>query len=126
MTKALRVAIIVQQGVFRSSLSSALEQYPDLETFGMPTVPDRPFSVEPDLAVIDLDFQPDNHRELLRRLIAIAPDSKTCIISFRAVPATVRQCLSLGAGGFLLKECTVEELYRALRPACAGALAGEP
>src|SRR5205807_218858 len=71
MTKALRVAIIVQQGVFRSSLCAALEQYPDLDPFGVPTIPDRSFPVEPDMAIIDLDFQPDNHRELLRRLIAM-------------------------------------------------------
>jgi DNA-binding NarL/FixJ family response regulator len=126
MAKALRLAIIVQQGVFRSSLCSALDQYPDVETFGMPSVPDRPFSTEPDLAIIDLDFQPDNHRELLRRLISIAPNAKTCIISFRAVPATVRQCLSLGSGGFLLKECTVEELYRAVRTVVAGEIAVDP
>lgn len=126
LTKALRLAVIVQQGVFRSSLCSALEHYPDLETFGTPTVPDRPFPIELDLAILDLDFQPDNHRELLRRLIAIAPSAKTCIISFRAVPATVRQCLSLGAGGFLLKECTIEELYRAVRTVAAGEIAVDP
>src|SRR4029077_5759221 len=99
---------------------AALDQYPDLETFGIPSIPDRSFPVEPDIAIIDLDFQPDNHRELMRRLMAIAPSAKTCIISFRAVPATVRQCLSLGAGGFLLKECTLEELYRAVRTVAAG------
>lgn len=126
MTKALRVAIIVQQGVFRSSLCSALDQYPDLETFGIPSIPDRSFPVEPDIAILDLDFQPDNHRELMRRLMAIAPSAKTCIISFRAVPATVRQCLSLGAGGFLLKECTLEELYRAVRTVAAGEIAVDP
>ena len=126
MTKALRVAVVVQQGLFRSSLAAALDQYGDIETFGVPTVPDRAFPVEPDLAIIDLDFQPDNHRELLRRLISVSPTSKACIISFRAVPATVRQCLSLGAGGFLLKECTVEELYRAVRAVTAGEIAVDP
>ncbi len=126
MTKALRLAIIVQQGVFRSSLVSALSQFADLDAFGVPTVPERMFSVEPDIALVDLDFQPDNHRELLRRLLAIAPNAKTCILAFRAVPATVRQCLSLGAGGFLLKECSIEELYRAVRSVAAGEIAVDP
>ena len=126
MTKALRLAIIVQQGVFRSSLCSALDQYPDLDPFGIPTVPERSFPVEPEIAIVDLDFQPDNHRELLRRLLAIAPNAKTCILSFRAVPATVRQCLSLGASGFLLKECSVEELYRGLRTIAGGEIAVDP
>ena len=126
MTKALRVAIIVQQGVFRSSLCAALEQYADLEPFGMSAIPERPFPVEPEVVIIDLDFQPDNHRELLRRLLTIAPNTRTCIIAFRAVPATVRQCLSLGAGGFLLKECTVDELYRAVRSVVNGEIAVDP
>jgi DNA-binding NarL/FixJ family response regulator len=126
LTKALRLAIIVQQGVFRSSLCSALDQFPDLESFGMATIPDHAFPIEPDLAIVDLDFQPDNHRELLRRLLSVAPNAKTCIISFRAVPATVRQCLSLGASGFLLKECTIDELYRAVHAVAAGEIAVDP
>jgi DNA-binding NarL/FixJ family response regulator len=126
MAKPLRVAVIVQQGVFRSSLCAALDYYTDLETFGVPTVPERGFGLEPDVAIIDLDFQPDNHRELLRRMITVAPNAKTCIVTFRAVPATVRQCLSLGAGGFLLKECTVDELYRATRSVGAGEIAVDP
>jgi DNA-binding NarL/FixJ family response regulator len=126
MTRALRVAVIVQQGVFRSSLCSALEQYNDVEAFGLQAIPDHPFSAEPDIAILDLDFQPENHRELLRRLIAVAPNAKSCIVAFRAVPATVRQCLSLGATGFLLKECTVEELYRATKTIAAGEIAVDP
>jgi len=126
MPKAMRIAVIVQQGVFRASLCAALEHYPDVDVFGVPTIPERSFPVEPDIAIIDLDFQPDNHRELLRRLLAVAPNAKTCIISFRAVPATVRQCLSLGASGFLLKECTIEELYRAARMVTAGEIAVDP
>lgn len=126
MAKALRVGVIVQQGVFRSSLSLALEQYGDLEVFGVPTIPDHAFAAEPDIALLDLDFQPENHRELLRRMLAVAPNAKICIISFRAVPATVRQCLSLGAGGFLLKECTVDELYRAVKSIMAGEIAVDP
>jgi two-component system, NarL family, response regulator DegU len=123
LAKSLRVALIVQQGVFRSSLSSALEQYHDLETIGFSSIPDRPLPAEPDVAVLDLDFQPDNHRESMRRLLAIAPNAKTCVIAFRAVPVTVRQCLSLGATGFLLKECTVDELYRAIKAIAAGEMA---
>jgi DNA-binding NarL/FixJ family response regulator len=126
MAKALRIAVIVQQGVFRSSLCHALENYPDVEAFGLPSIPDRGFTAEPDVAILDLDFQPENHRELLRRMLATAPNAKTCIISFRSIPATVRQCLSLGATGFLLKECTVDELYRATRSVAAGEITVDP
>jgi DNA-binding NarL/FixJ family response regulator len=122
----MRIAVIVQQGVFRSSLCAALEQYPDMEAFGLQAIPDHAFPAEPDVAILDLDFQPDNHRELMRRLMTVAPNAKTCIVAFRAVPATVRQCLSLGATGFLLKECTVEELYRATKSVAAGEIAVDP
>jgi DNA-binding NarL/FixJ family response regulator len=126
MGRALRVAVIVQQGVFRSSLCSALEQYPDIEAFGLAAIPDSSFAADPDVAILDLDFQPENHRELLRRLLTVSPNAKSCIVSFRAVPATVRQCLSLGATGFLLKECTVEELYRAAKTIASGEIAVDP
>jgi len=123
MPKMLRVALIVQQGVFRSSLRAALAHYGDLETTDHASVPESGFPVEPDIVVLDLDFQPDNHRELMRRLLAVAPNAKTCVIAFRTLPAVVRQCLSLGATGFLLKECTVDELYRSIRLAGSGEIA---
>lgn len=126
MSRALRIAVIVQQGVFRSSLCHALEQYQDVEATGLAGIPERSFPVEPDVNVLDLDFQPENHRELLRRLISVAPASKTCVMSYRALPATVRQCLSLGASGYLLKECTVDELYRATKSITAGEIAVDP
>jgi len=126
MGRALRIAVIVQQGVFRSSLCAALELYPDVEAYGLAAIPDTTFAAEPDQVILDLDFQPENHRELLRRLLSVTPNAKTCIIAFRAVPATVRQCLSLGASGFLLKECAVEELYRATKTIAAGEMAVDP
>lgn len=126
MARALRVAVIVQQGVFRSSLCVALGQYPDVEPFGHPTIPDASFETEPDVAILDLDFQSENHRELLRRMLNVAPNAKTCVVAFRALPATVRQCLSLGATGFLLKECTVDDLYRAAKTMSGGEIAVDP
>ena len=126
MAKTLRIAVIVQQGVFRSSLCAALEHYPEIEAIGLPSIPDRGFVADPDVAIVDLDFQAENHRELLRRMLALAPNAKTCIISFRAVPATVRQCLSLGATGFLLKECTVDELYQAAKTVSVGEITVDP
>src|SRR5215472_1877139 len=126
MGRALRVAVIVQQGVFRSSLCSALDQFPDFECVGLSSIPETAFPFEPDVAIVDLDFQPENHRELMRRMMAVAPNAKTCIVAFRAVPATVRQCLSLGASGFLLKECTVEDLYRAAKTISSGEITVDP
>jgi DNA-binding NarL/FixJ family response regulator len=115
MGKTLRVAVIVQQGVFRSSLCAALEQCADVEPLAFATVPDRAFSTAPDVIILDLDFQPDNHRELMRRLLHIAPSSRICALAFRALPATVKQCLGLGASGFLLKDCSIDELCRAVK-----------
>ena len=126
MAKTLRLAIVVQQGVFRSALCAALERYPDLDAFGSPSIPERSFSVEPDVVVLDLDFQADNHRELMRRVTTVAPTAKVCVIAYRTVPATVRQCLSLGAVGFLLKECSIDELCRSVRMIAAGEIAVDP
>lgn len=96
-------------------MCAAIAQCPDIEPLGLATVPDDSFSTAPDVAVLDLDFQSDNHRDLLRRLRGIAPNVKVCALAFQSLPATIRQCLNLGAGGFLLKDCTVEELCRAIR-----------
>jgi DNA-binding NarL/FixJ family response regulator len=123
MAKMLRVALIVQQGVFRSSLRAALMHFGDLEVTDHASVPESGFPLDPDVVILDLDFQPDNHRELMRRMLAVAPNAKTCVLAFRALPAVVRQCLSLGATGFLLKECTVDELHRSIRTAGAGEIA---
>ncbi|HLJ82710.1 MAG TPA: response regulator transcription factor [Candidatus Eremiobacteraceae bacterium] len=123
---ALRVAVIVPQGVFRSSLSAALEQYADIEPFGMSAVPEEGFNSTVDVVVLDLDFQPENHRELMRRLMTSAPEARVCVLAFRSLPATVRQCLSLGASGFMLKDCTLEELHRAVRAVSRGQVFIDP
>ncbi|HXW77552.1 MAG TPA: response regulator transcription factor [Candidatus Eremiobacteraceae bacterium] len=126
MARILKLALVVQQGVFRSSLGAALDQYRDLETTGWPQIPERGFSAEPDVAVLDLDFQAYNHRELMRQLVVAAPNAKSCIIAYRGIPATVRQCLSLGASGFLLKDCSVDELYRAVKTIASGEMVVDP
>ncbi len=126
MSRPLSVAVIVLQGVFRSALCAAIEQCAHLEPFGLPTVPETGFPKRPDVAVLDLDFQPDNHRELLHRLFAAAPDVKVCTLAFRAVAATVRQCLSMGANGFMLKDCSIDELCRAIDTVADGDVFVDP
>ena len=126
MGNALRVAVIVPQGVFRSALCAALEHYGDVEPFGVPNVPDAGFGPGIDAVILDLDFQPENHRDLMRRLLGAGQNLRICVLAFRALPATVRQCLSLGADGFLLKDCTIEELHRAVRSVARGQVFIDP
>jgi two-component system response regulator DegU len=126
MGNALRVAVIVPQGVFRSSLCAALELYKDVEPFGMPAIPAEGLGGAVDAVVLDLDFQPENHRDLMRRLLATGQELRVCVLAFRTVPATVRQCLSLGADGFLLKDCTIDELHRAIRAVARGLVYIDP
>jgi len=101
-------------------LCATIEQCPDLRPFGVPTVPDEPFADQPDAAVLDLDFQSANHRDLLRRLHRIAPDVKVCALAFRALAVTIEECLSMGASGFLLKDCSIDEVCRAIRRVAHG------
>ena len=74
----------------------------------------------PDLALIDVCMPDFTGMEVTRKLRETAPGCKVILISMYATPDFVREGLSAGASGYLLKSCTAEELNEAIREVLDG------
>jgi DNA-binding NarL/FixJ family response regulator len=76
--------------------------------------------LKPTVLVLDLMMPGLGGLELLRILRERAPRTRIVILSMHSSSAFIAQALQNGAIGYVLKECTEENLVRAVREAAAG------
>ena len=78
---------------------------------------------KPDVAVIDISMPDMSGIELARRAALQCPAVRLVALTMHEDQAYVRQILSAGARGYLLKRPAAEELVRAVRAVMAGGCA---
>jgi two-component system response regulator NreC len=76
--------------------------------------------LKPDILVLDLMMPGLSGLEALRILRERSPRTRTVILSMYSTIAFIGQALQNGAIGYVLKNCTEENLIRAVREAAAG------
>jgi DNA-binding NarL/FixJ family response regulator/signal transduction histidine kinase len=72
---------------------------------------------QPDVVLLDIDIPGDDVSTTVRRLREVSPDSKVLILSMYDEPKLLRELLSLGISGYLLKSSTRQELVAAVQSA---------
>lgn len=70
--------------------------------------------LQPDLVIMDIGMQELSGIEATRCIVRGAPDTKVLILSMHADRRYVREALDAGACGFLLKNCSTEEIFAAI------------
>jgi DNA-binding NarL/FixJ family response regulator len=70
--------------------------------------------LKPDVVIIDIAMPDLNGIEATRQIIADTPDVKVTALSMLSDTKFVREMLSAGASGYLLKDSAFEELGKAL------------
>ena len=76
--------------------------------------------LQPDAVLLDVWMPLLNGMEAARRIREVAPRSKLVFVTQVAERAYVQAAFELGASGFVLKECIVQELITAVRDALRG------
>src|SRR6266404_1750806 len=76
--------------------------------------------LKPDVLVLDLMLPGLSGLEALRILRERSPRTRIVILSMYSTIAFIAQALQNGAIGYVLKDCTEENLVRAVREAAAG------
>jgi DNA-binding NarL/FixJ family response regulator len=76
--------------------------------------------LSPDVIIMDITMPDLNGIEACRRLLAEAPEARVVALSMHSDEQFVEEMLEAGASGYLLKDCALEELSRAIRSAVAG------
>ena len=116
---SLRILLADDHRIMREGLRSLLEKQPDMEVIaeaenGRTTVR-LSRELKPDVVVMDIAMPDLNGIEATRQIFAESPGVKVIALSMLSDTKFVREMLSAGASGYLLKDSAFEELDSALR-----------
>ena len=116
---SLRILLADDHKIMREGLRSLIEKQPGMEGIaeaenGRTTVA-LSRKLKPDVVIIDIAMPDLNGIEATRQIIADSPDVKVTALSMLSDTKFVREMLSAGASGYLLKDSAFEELGKALR-----------
>ena len=121
----IRIALADDHNVVRQGLRALLEGVKDFRVVG--EARDGKEMVElvlrekPDVAVVDLAMPSLNGVEATRRIVRDMPAVKVLVLSMYTGEEYVREALSAGAGGYLVKDSAADDLVEAIRLVARGA-----
>jgi len=120
----IRVLIVDDHALFRSSLRARLEQEDGIAPVGAAASAEeavaRARALQPDLVLIDLLLPRRSGYEAIPDVLSAAPASRVLVVSSQTGPSSVRQAISAGAHGYVPKRASDTELIDAIRRVAAG------
>ncbi|MBA3551798.1 MAG: response regulator [Actinobacteria bacterium] len=124
MGSALRVLIVDDSGSTRAMLREALTMEGGIDVVGEARsgrqAVARSIELGPDVVLMDVRMADGNGAEACREITARRPDIQVVALTWSDDPATVRDMLSAGAAGYVVKGGTIDELVSAIRAAAGG------
>lgn len=114
----MKIIIADDHGIVREGLRSLIEKEPDMEVIG--EAKDGKETVElarqlsPDVIIMDISMPNLNGIEATRLIMSENPKIKVIVLSIHAEKRIVKEILSAGAAGYVLKTYLFDELARAL------------
>jgi DNA-binding NarL/FixJ family response regulator len=119
----IKVLLVDDHKIVREGLRSLLEKEDDItvvaEAGNGRTAVQLANEALPDVVVMDIAMPEMNGIEATRRLTAENPEIRVLALSMHSARRFVSEALSVGAKGYLLKDCAADELVRAIRTVAA-------
>jgi len=120
----MKVLLVDDHAVVREGLRALLEQQPDIRIVGeagngqdaLRLIPET----QPDVVVLDMKMPGPEAPLVIADIRAALPTAKVLVFTSFAEDSQVRDALTAGATGYLLKDTLREDLVRALREVAAG------
>jgi two-component system response regulator DesR len=126
----IRVLLAEDQGMVRGALASLLGMEPDIDVVAQVARGDEVLgaarSVDPDVALLDIEMPGATGLEALAELRDALPGCRILILTTFGRPGYLRRAMETGASGFLLKDAPAQELASAIRRAVAGERVVDP
>ncbi|MEU1587308.1 response regulator transcription factor [Micromonospora sp. NPDC005710] len=123
MIEPTRIVLVDDHVVVRDGLREILDAQRDLVVVG--EAGDSGAAIneirvrQPDIVLLDVQIPGDGVTTTVRRIRDVAPASRVIILSMFDGPTLLRELLTLGICGYLLKNSTRQELVAAIRGARA-------
>jgi DNA-binding NarL/FixJ family response regulator len=124
VTQRLRLLLVDDHATVRHGLRLLLEREPDLEVVaeasdGVEAVA-RVAEIEPDVVIMDLSMPGTSGLVATRELVATRPDIAIVTLTRHSDKTYLRELLTAGARGYVLKQSAHHELLRAIRAVADG------
>src|ERR1700752_2419387 len=124
LTASVRVIVVEDHEKWRHFFSTALQKQPEVQVIGEVSdgleAVQRTAELQPDLIVLDIGLPTLNGIEAARRIREVSPASKILFISENRSPDIVKEALSTGARGYILKSDAASELMPAVKAVLEG------
>ncbi len=120
----IRVVIVDDQPLLTDGFRRIIDAQPEMEVVG--TANDGASGVsmsqdlKPDVVLMDINMPVMNGVSATRKIHDLLPDTKVLILTVNADDMHVFQGIKAGATGYLLKDCTPDDLSRAIKNVHAG------
>ncbi len=117
--KTIRIIVADDHQIVRQGLRILLEAEPDMEVLGEADNGRKVLKMAqellPDVIIMDLSMPELNGIEATRQILAEAPGVRIIALSMHSDSLFVLNMIRAGASGYLLKDCALEELVKAIR-----------
>ncbi|HWQ39819.1 MAG TPA: response regulator transcription factor [Burkholderiales bacterium] len=124
--KTVRVALIDDHAVVREGYRRLLERTDDIEVIAEAGTGEEAYRLicdsKPDVAVLDISLPGLSGIEVVRRVIARAPEQKILVFSMHEDTVFSSRALQAGARGYVTKSAAPEVLVEAVRLVASGKL----
>ena len=118
------MAIADDQRLFANGLARIIGVQSDMDVVGEAHTGEEAVALclkeEPDVVLMDLSMPGMGGLSATRKILSLLPRTRVLILTVHTDDAHVFQGIKAGAQGYILKDCTPEDLTRAIRAVHAG------
>ena len=124
--KSIRILIVDDHPVVRFGLQEMISQEADMGVCGVAESATEALEVlekeAPDLVIVDLSLPDRNGLELIKQIQAKGSPPRIIVNSMHSEKLFAQRALKAGAGGYISKEVSTDELLAAIRKVMAGGI----
>ncbi|HXG39041.1 MAG TPA: response regulator transcription factor [Bacteroidota bacterium] len=120
----IKILIADDHALIRTGIATLLQSYPEFVVVGEATdgaeAVEMTGKVQPDVVLIDLAMPKMNGIEATRQIRERFPKTRVLVLTMHENDEYIYQILKSGAGGYVLKDASREELCNAIRAVARG------